>query len=79
MSKPRKGRDGKAPGVTRFRLYMQAIEQTLAGRRKLILDRAADGTRRIIYLGRKGLWTPPAPPPAAPPETGFDTEPGGTE
>ena len=57
---------GEAPGVTRLRLTLQAVEQAMAGRRKLILDRVADGARRLLYLGRKGLW---APPPAPQPET----------
>jgi len=53
----------ESPGVTRLRLYLDTIEQALAGRRKLILDRAPDGARRLLYLGRKGLWAPPPAPP----------------
>ncbi len=54
---------GESPGVTRLRLYLDTIEQALAGRRKLILDRAPDGARRLLYLGRKGIWAPPPAPP----------------
>jgi HflK protein len=50
--------------VTRLRLYLQTVEESLTGRRKIILDRAADGTRRQLFLGRKGLWDlAPAFPP----------------
>jgi membrane protease subunit HflK len=54
-----------APELTKLRLYLETIEQALAGRRKIILDRAAGRGRRLLYLGRKGLW---AAPPPAPPE-----------
>ena len=47
---------GRAPELTRLRLYLQTIEEILAGRRKVILDRAPDGARRHLFLGRKGLW-----------------------
>jgi len=54
----------EAPELTRLRLRLQATEQALAGRRKIILDRAHPGTRRLLYLGREGLWrAPPAPAP----------------
>jgi regulator of protease activity HflC (stomatin/prohibitin superfamily) len=52
----------KVPEVTRLRLYLQTVEESLAGRRKVIFDRAADGARRQLFLGPKGLWglSPPA-------------------
>jgi HflK protein len=52
-----------SPVVTRLRLYLQTIDETLAGRRKVILDRPAPGSRRLLYLGKKDLWK--ALPPAA--------------
>jgi len=55
-----------APAVTRTRLYLQTLDETLPGRRKVILDAAPDGARRMLYLGRKGLWTSP---PMSVPET----------
>ena len=42
--------------VTRLRLYLQTVEQSLAGRRKIILDRTSPGARRQLFLGRQGLW-----------------------
>jgi Cu+-exporting ATPase len=45
--------------LTRLRLYLQATEELLAGRRKIILDRAAHGSRRRLFLGPKPLWSPP--------------------
>ena len=69
---------GEAPAVTRLRLRMQTVEEALGGRRKLIVDRAADGARRLIYLGRKGLWAPPAAPPE-PPSNEIPPEPGEPE
>jgi membrane protease subunit HflK len=60
------GASAAAPELTRLRLYLETIEQALAGRRKIILDRAAGRGRRLLYLGRKGLWTAPAPAPPEP-------------
>ena len=47
---------GQAPEATRFRLRMETIEKTLAGRRKVILDSPSGGARRQVFLGPKGLW-----------------------
>ena len=66
------------PTLTRLRLYLQTVETALAGRRKVILDRVPKGARRLLYLGRAGLWTiPPTPAPEpsepippAPPQEG---------
>jgi len=54
-----------APELSRLRLTLETVEQALAGRRKVILDRAPAGARRHLLLGRKGLWqlAPPAPQP----------------
>jgi Cu+-exporting ATPase len=43
------------PEVTRLRLYLETVERALAGRKKVILDRAPDGARRQLFLGRPGL------------------------
>ena len=61
----------EAPEVTRLRLYLQTIEESLTGRRKVILDRPASGARRQLFLGPKELWnlTPPAPGEPLKPET----------
>jgi membrane protease subunit HflK len=53
----------RSPEVTRLRWYLQTVETALAGRRKVILDAAAQGTRRMLYLGRKGLGAPAAAAP----------------
>ena len=45
-----------APELTHLRMYLETVEQALAGRRKIILDRAPDGARRLLFLGRSGLW-----------------------
>ena len=45
-----------SPEVTRLRLYLETVEEVLAGRRKVILDRAPKGAKRLILLGRTGLW-----------------------
>jgi len=45
-----------APSLTRLRLYLETMETSLAGRRKIIVDRVPNGVRRQIFLGRKGLW-----------------------
>jgi hypothetical protein len=50
--------------LTRLRLYLEAIEQVLAGRRKIILDRAPKGARRLLLLGGDRLWPLAAPRPA---------------
>ncbi|NQT51532.1 cation-translocating P-type ATPase family protein, partial [bacterium] len=44
------------PALTRLRLHLESVEQTLAGRRKIILDGAAGQGRRLLFLGQKGLW-----------------------
>jgi HflK protein len=58
-----------APKVTSLRLYLDTAENLLAGRRKIILDRAADGSRRRLFLGRQAWWNPPAVLPAEGPTT----------
>ena len=45
-----------APELARLRLYLETIEVSLSQRRKVILDKAAKGTRRMVFLGDKGLW-----------------------
>ncbi|HUT93112.1 MAG TPA: cation-translocating P-type ATPase family protein [Thermoguttaceae bacterium] len=57
------------PEVTRLRLYLQAVETALAGRKKVIVDRVPDGARRQLFLGRPGLMGAlPATPPERAPE-----------
>ena len=62
-----------APEVTRLRLHLDTAEELLAGRRKVILDRAAEGSRRRLFLGRQTWWNPSASLPSDTTAT-FDTE-----
>lgn len=62
------------PGVTNRRLYLEAMEEVLPGRKKLILDSGAGG-KRTLYSLEDGVLLPgmgaamqPAPPPAFDPE-----------
>jgi Cu+-exporting ATPase len=56
----------EAPEVTGLRMRLEVVEGSLAGRRKVILDRAPEGSRRQLFLGPKGILGPiVAPPPAA--------------
>ena len=48
---------GQAPDVTRLRLQLEAVEGSLAGRRKVIVDHTSNGSRRQLFLGPKGIWT----------------------
>jgi membrane protease subunit HflK len=45
-----------APRVTGLRLYLDMVEKVLAGRRKIIVDRAVGGGRRRVFLGSNGFW-----------------------
>ncbi len=68
------------PALTRLRLYLETIEQVLAGRRKIILDKAAGQGRRMLFLGRTGLWPALAAPAGqAAGEEPIPREPEGNE
>jgi len=54
----------RAPVVTRIRFYLQTIEQALAGKRKVIVEKAPAGARRMLFIGKKGVW--PVAPAQAP-------------
>jgi len=56
-----------APELTGLRLYLSTVEELLAGRRKIILDRAPPGARRLLWLDRKGLRNMTSGLPAAMP------------
>lgn len=45
--------------VNEIRLHLESVEEMLAGRRKIIVDRAHAGVRRQLYLGPKAMWTIP--------------------
>jgi HflK protein len=64
-----------APAVTAMRLYLAAMDEALAGRRKVIVDRAPPGSRRVLWLGPGGaLNVAPAavaPPPSPEPTGGI--------
>ncbi|MDX2033925.1 MAG: FtsH protease activity modulator HflK [Blastocatellia bacterium] len=50
----------QAPGVTETRLYLESIEQVLAGRKKLILDGSRAGRRQLFFLDPQGMIIDPA-------------------
>jgi Cu+-exporting ATPase len=61
-----------APWVTHVRMYWEAVEQGLAGRRKIIVDPEAAGRRQLLFadpaLADRNLLGVQPPPPAAPEE-----------
>ncbi|OHB81671.1 MAG: hypothetical protein A2V98_07025 [Planctomycetes bacterium RBG_16_64_12] len=54
----------QAPELTRLRLYLETIERTLAGRKKIIVDHPPEGARRQLFLGRPGVMGTLPPPPS---------------
>jgi Cu+-exporting ATPase len=50
----------QAPGVTETRLYLEAVEKALAGRKKLIIDVAKFGRRQMFFLDPQGGVIDPA-------------------
>jgi regulator of protease activity HflC (stomatin/prohibitin superfamily) len=46
---------GQFPEVTRVRLYLEAIEQTLAGKPKVIMDARRVGRKQMLFVDEKGL------------------------
>lgn len=50
--------------VDRTRLYLETVEEILAGRRKVIVDRTAPDVRRQVRLGE--LWSVPLQPATRP-------------
>jgi HflK protein len=54
-----------APNVTETRLYLEAIEQVLAGKKKLIIDSSKFGRRQMFFVDPQGGLVDPtriAPP-----------------
>ena len=49
-----------APGVTETRLYLETIEQVLAGRKKLIIDSSKFGRRQMFFVDPQGGLFDPA-------------------
>ncbi len=49
-----------APGVTETRLYLETIEQVLAGRKKLIIDSSKFGRRHMLFVDPQGGLIDPA-------------------
>jgi Cu+-exporting ATPase len=45
-----------APHVTWLRYYLETVETALAGKRKVLLDRASNGARRQLFLAPEGFW-----------------------
>lgn len=59
----RQGAYADAPGITRLRLYLEAVEQFLAGARKLVLDPAISPRTTDLWLPRPGATRlPPLKP-----------------
>ncbi len=51
----RYGRNGKlSPNVTETRLYLETIEQVLAGKKKLIIDASKFGKRQMFFVDPQG-------------------------
>jgi HflK protein len=50
----------RAPNVTETRLYLEAIEQVLAGRKKLIVDASKFGRRQMLFIDPQGLPVDPS-------------------
>ncbi|MEW6212802.1 MAG: FtsH protease activity modulator HflK, partial [Acidobacteriota bacterium] len=49
-----------SPDVTRTRLYLETIEQVLAGRKKLIVDSSKFGRRQMLFVDPQGGLIDPA-------------------
>jgi len=63
--------------ASRLRWYLNTVEKTLAGRRKVILDRAQGQSRRTLYIGKNAFWGPQRlTPTAADPTNAIQGEPG---
>jgi hypothetical protein len=43
------------PEVTRVRLYLEAIEEALAGKPKIIMDARSIARRQMLFVDEKGL------------------------
>ncbi|HEX4948441.1 MAG TPA: FtsH protease activity modulator HflK [Blastocatellia bacterium] len=52
-----------APGVTETRLYLETIEQVLAGKKKLIVDASKFGKRQMFFVDPKGSLLDPTATP----------------
>ncbi len=52
--------------VNELRLHLETLEEMLAGRRKIIVDRANSGARRQVFLGPRAMWTIPRQEPIEP-------------
>jgi len=63
-----------AAAVTRLRMVLETLEQGLAGRRKIIFDRPQNGSRRQLFLGRKGLLGTMPAAPAEPSQESLQSE-----
>jgi Cu+-exporting ATPase len=50
----------RAPRVTETRLYLETIEQVLAGKKKLILDASKFGRRQMLFIDPQGSLIDPS-------------------
>jgi HflK protein len=50
----------RAPNVTETRLYLETIEQVLAGKKKLIIDASKFGRRQMFFLDPQGVPLDPS-------------------
>jgi len=62
------------PDLTRLRLYLETIERSLAGRKKVIVDRSSAGARRQVFLGRPGALGRVPLAPSGTTEDNFEIE-----
>jgi HflK protein len=46
---------GRGPNVTETRLYLETIEQVLAGRKKMIIDSSKFGHRQMLFVDPQGV------------------------
>jgi len=44
----------RSPNVTETRLYLETIEQVLAGKKKMIVDASRFGRRQMLFIDPKG-------------------------
>src|SRR5262249_6565049 len=50
----------RAPNVTETRLYLETIEQVLAGKKKMIIDASKFGRRQMLFLDPQGAPIDPS-------------------
>jgi regulator of protease activity HflC (stomatin/prohibitin superfamily) len=49
----------RSPNVTETRLYLETIEEVLAGKKKMIIDASKFGRRQMLFIDPQGLPVDP--------------------